>query len=161
MTVSFAALVSVAPQTVAAQELVSTADFKIVEVDAAGEETLVARSEVRPGETIEYAITHSNMTEGDISGLSVFAPIPDGVTLALGTEFSSVDAIFEIQAEIDPELEGLEWSTLPAFRTVIAEDGSKSQEPVPADAIAAVRWNLESTLAGGETTLNTYRVVVN
>ncbi|PRY80160.1 putative repeat protein (TIGR01451 family) [Yoonia maritima] len=158
---SLAPALALVAHTAVAQDLSSTADYKIVEMSAEGEEMLVQRSEVRPGEIIEYTLTHSNNTEMEMNGLSVFAPVPEGVTLALGSEYSSVQAQFEIQAEIDPDQDGLEWSTLPAMRTVIAEDGTKIQEPVPAEAIEAVRWNLEVALAGGEATLNTYRVVVN
>ena len=161
VAISLVPALSLVPHTVSAQDLVSSADFKIVEVAADGQEMLVARGEVRPGEVIEYTLMHSNNSEVEMSGLSVFAPVPEGVTLTIGSESSSVQAQFEIQAEIDPEQEGLEWSTLPAMRTVIAEDGTKIQELVPAEAIEAVRWNLEAALAGGETTLNTYRVVVN
>ena len=144
-----------------AQEMISEAKFRVVEISTDGEETLVERETVRPGEIIEYTLTHSNMAESEMNGLSIFAPVPEGVTFAFDSEFSTMPATFEIQAEIDPELEGLEWSTLPAMRTVIAADGTKIEEPVPADAIEAVRWNLESSLKGGETTFNIYRVVVN
>ena len=156
-----ASAVSCVALQASAQELISEAAYRIVEISETGEEILVERGDVRPGEIIEYTLTHMNNAEFEMDGLSIFAPVPEGVTLALGSEFSSMPAIFEIQAEIDPELEGLEWSTLPAMRTVIAADGTKSEELVPADAIAAVRWNLESALEGGETALNTYRVVVN
>ena len=152
---------SLAVSQASAQDLVSFADFRIVETSTDGAEQLIERDSVRPGEVIEYSLMHSNNAEDELNGLSIFAPVPDGVTLALGTEFSSIPAEFEIQADIDPEAEGLEWSSLPAMRTVLAEDGTKYEEPVPADAIAAVRWNLESALQGGETARNSYRVVVN
>lgn len=161
LKLSLAPALALVAHAAVAQDLSSSADFKIVEISAEGEEMLVQRNEVRPGETIEYTLIHSNNSEMEMNGLSVFAPVPDGVTLAIGSDYSSVQAQFEIQAEIDPDQEGLEWSTLPAMRTVIAEDGTKIQEPVPAEAIEAVRWNLEAALAGGEAALNTYRVVVN
>ncbi|SEQ23828.1 hypothetical protein [Thalassovita taeanensis] len=144
-----------------ADGLTSTVAFKVVEISATGEETLAERNTVRPGEVIQYVLTHSNEAETDMSGLAITAPIPEGGTVELGSETSSLPAVFEIQAEMEPENPGLEWSSLPAFRTVVDADGTERREPVPADAIAAVRWNLESALTSGETALNTYRVVVN
>ena len=88
-------------------------------------------------------------------------PVPEGVTLNLGSEASSLDAKFEIQAEMDPDLKGLEWSGLPAMRKVVDEDGTERMEPVPEDSIAAVRWTLLNALPAGETVENSYRVVVN
>lgn len=160
MMVATVAFALTAQQSLA-QGLESQFDYKIVEVAENGSETLVARDSVYPGEMIEYAISHVNKEQSELSGLSFFAPIPDGATLAYDTDFSSLDAIFEIQAEMDPEHEGLEWSTVPASRIVIAADGTVSNEPVPADAVEAVRWNIQSALKSGESALNTYRVVVN
>ncbi|SOH94347.1 conserved repeat domain-containing protein [Monaibacterium marinum] len=144
-----------------AQGLESQFAFQIVEIAADGTETLVDRSSVYPGEVIEYAVSHMNNLEDDLNGLTFLAPVPNGVTLEFGSEFSSLAASFEIQAEMDPMNEGLEWSAVPASRIVIAEDGTQHSEPVPADAVQAVRWNLESALKSGESALNTYRVVVN
>jgi len=144
-----------------ADPLVSNFAFKIVEMTTEGEELLVDRKVVKPGETIQYSITHENTSEDDLAGIIVTAPIPDGVTLAIGSESSSISAKFEIQAEMEPENPGLEWATLPAFRKVIDENGNESMEPVPADAIAAVRWSLEPPLHSGEVALNSYRVIVN
>ncbi len=146
---------------VQAESLASTVAFQIVEFTDAGEEQLVERATVRPGEIIQYNLTHSNATQADMSGLAITAPIPEGSTIKLGSETSSLSAHFEIQAEMEPENPGLEWSSLPAFRTIVDADGSERREPVPADAIAAVRWNLDAALTSGETALNSYRVVVD
>ncbi|AKO99934.1 hypothetical protein MALG_04807 (plasmid) [Marinovum algicola DG 898] len=96
-----------------------------------------------------------------MADLVIVGPVPDGVTLKLGTEQSSHDATFEIQAEMDPELPGLEWSTLPALRKIIEDDGTVRMEPVPEDIVEAVRWTLGTSLAAGDEALNSYRVVVN
>ena len=157
-----AILLSAACSTTAyADALRSNFDFRIVEVDADGNELLVERDTVRPGEAIQYAIVHENLTEDALGGLVVSGPVPEGVTLNLGSEASSLDAKFEIQAEMDPDLEGLEWSGLPALRKVVDEDGTERMEPVPEDSIAAVRWTLLNALPAGETVENSYRVVVN
>jgi uncharacterized repeat protein (TIGR01451 family) len=149
------------PSLALAQEMTSHFDFRIVELDEKGEEVLVERSQVKPGETIHYVISHENVAEEALDDVVVMAPVPAGVTLSIGSQSSSVAATFEVQAELEPETPGLEWSTLPAFRKVIAEDGTTRVEPLPPEAIAAVRWALDGSVPSGETAVNTYRVVVN
>ncbi|KAF0676152.1 DUF11 domain-containing protein [Profundibacterium mesophilum] len=148
-------------QAASADALRSLFDYRIVELNEDGTEALVERKKVRPGETIEYSIVHSNSTEDALTGLVVQAPVPEGVTITFGSQSSSVDARFEIQAEMEPETPGLEWSVLPAFRKVIDEDGKERLEPLPAEAVTAVRWSLGAALPGGGDAVNTYRVVVN
>ncbi|MGR3571927.1 hypothetical protein [Brevirhabdus sp.] len=147
------------PQAIA-QELKSTFDYRIVETDEQGQETLVARDSVRPGETIYYTLTHKNTADFDMAGLVIVAPVPAGVEFLPQTEESSSDAVFEVQAELEPEQPGLEWSTMPAMRRVVDPDGSERMEPLPASEIAAVRWRLKTALLSGEEALNAYRVVV-
>lgn len=144
-----------------AEGLTSEMSFKVIELADDGSETLTARNSVRPGELIQYEILHHNEMDADLLGLAVAVPVPAGVTVVLGNEESSLPASFEVQAELEPETPGLEWSALPAFRTVVEADGTTRREPLPAEAIEAVRWNLEAALPSGETALNSYRVVVN
>lgn len=144
-----------------ADALTSAFSYRIVEIAADGAEQLVERQDVRPGEIIQYQIRHDNGTDEGLSGLVIAAPVPSGVTLTIGGETSSVPAVFEVQADLDPELDGLEWSTLPAVRKVMGEDGKLVEEPLPAEAIAAVRWTLSEPLAADDFALNTYRVRVN
>ncbi|MGB0798453.1 MAG: hypothetical protein ACPGRD_03950 [Planktomarina sp.] len=144
----------------AAQDLQSRVSFQIVETDVDGNETFETRTTVAPGETLEYSIQHMNGTDDDLQSLIVFAPIPAGASFAPDTQATSVKASFEVQAEMDPENEGLEWSSLPATRLVENADGVQSEQPLPASEIKAVRWNL-ATLESGATAQNTYRVTIN
>jgi len=145
-----------------AQDLSSELTFSIVEMTDGGEEVLVERESVRPGEIIEYALVSRNLAvEADLDGLIVGAPVPEGTTLLAPSHTSSVPARFEIQAELEPKTPGLEWSELPAFRTVYAEDGSTMPEPLPASEIVAMRWSFEEALPAGEAAWNTYRLIVN
>lgn len=155
-----AAVVFQAPHA-SADALKSSFDFRIVEQDADGNEVLSERDSVAPGETIQYIITHKNTTEDNLSGLVVSGPIPEGVTFVMDRHESSLPATFEIEAELDQDKPGLEWSTLPAMRKVVDADGSERLEPVPAEAIEAVRWVLDSPLPGGGASENSYRVIVN
>lgn len=144
-----------------AQDLTSAFDYRIVEQDAEGNELLVERTSVRPGETIHYTLIHKNTAEFDMAGLVVVAPVPQGVTFVADTQESSSEAVFEVQAELEPDQPGLEWSTMPAMRRVVDKDGSERMEALPASEIEAVRWRLQTALLSGQETLNAYRVVVD
>lgn len=152
---------SLAGTVVSADALESNFSFRIVEADASGEEVLVERNAVKPGEVIHYALRHQNKTDNSMAGLVIAAPVPAGVTITLGNEASSVPATFEVQAELDPENDGLEWSTLPAIRKIIDANGALVEEPLPAAEIVAVRWSFSEALEAGEAALNSYRVRVN
>jgi uncharacterized repeat protein (TIGR01451 family) len=156
-----AAVMLCGAQAALAGELRSNIELSIVELDADGEERLVERDTVKPGEVINFTMQHENLTEDALSDLVIVGPVPAGVTLQLGSQNSSHDANFEIQAEMDPEQPGLEWSALPALRKVIEEDGTVRMEPVPESTVQAVRWTLDTALDAGELALNSYRVVVN
>lgn len=161
MRVSFLALIAMAAAPIAmADTLHSNVSFQIVDQDADGQEVLAKRDTVRPGEMLHYTVTHKNGTEMDLSDLVVMAPIPQGGRFAPASDRSSLPAAFEIQAEMDPHNEGLEWSSMPATRIVLGADGAETIEPLPMTEIRAVRWTLEA-LEAGETALNSYRVVVN
>lgn len=145
-----------------AQDLVSELSFAIVETDAEGEERLVSREAVRPGETIEYALVSRNLSEEDaLEGVVIGAPVPEGTTLIPASAASSIAALFEVQAELDPEAPGLEWSGLPAFRTIRTEEGDTVTEPLPDAQIVALRWRLDETLPPGEAARTTYRLIVD
>jgi hypothetical protein len=111
--------------------------------------------------SIHYQLRHENMTEAAMGGIVIAAPVPEGVSLQIGGETTSVPAVFEVQAELDPEQDGLEWSTLPAMRKVADADGTLREEPLPQEAVAAVRWVFSELLEPGASALNTYRVRVD
>ncbi len=144
-----------------ADALTSNFSFTIVETDPAGEEVFVDRDTVKPGEVIQYELVHENTTDGPMEGIVVAAPVPEGVTLSWDGAETSVDAVFEVQAELDPEADGLEWSTLPAVRLVADETGKLQEEPLPEEEVAAVRWTFSAPLEPGEPVVNSYRVRVN
>ncbi|SNR59573.1 hypothetical protein [Puniceibacterium sediminis] len=162
--ISRAALIGMALSMVgvsaSADALSSNFSFLIVEKDESGQEKLVERASVRPGEVIHYQLSHENMTDDAMAGIVIAAPVPEGVSLTLGGETTSIEAVFEVQAELDPEQEGLEWSTLPAMRMVADADGVLQQEPLPEEEVAAVRWTFSEPLEAGETAFNSYRVRV-
>ncbi|MGV8984785.1 MAG: hypothetical protein ACOH2H_00660 [Cypionkella sp.] len=143
-----------------ADALTSKFSFLVVETNQDGQEQLVERGTVRPGEVIVYQLSHENTTADAMNGIVIAAPVPEGVTLTLGGETTSIKAVFEVQAELDPEQEGLEWSTLPATRIVADADGKMHKEPLPVEDVAAVRWTFSEPLEAGKIALNSYRVRV-
>jgi uncharacterized repeat protein (TIGR01451 family) len=145
----------------AAEALSSSFSFLVVETNDDGQQELVERTSVRPGEIIQYQLRHENTSADAMAGIVIAAPVPEGVSLTLGGETASIAAVFEVQAELDPEQEGLEWSTLPAMRLVANADGTLDKEPLPETEIASVRWTFSEPLKAGETALNTYRVRVD
>ncbi|PTQ68344.1 hypothetical protein [Celeribacter persicus] len=152
---------SLSAAPLAADALESHLSFLIVETAQDGTEALIERAEVEPGEVIHYTLSHENKTDTEMQGLIIAAPVPEGVSLTTDGQSTSVPAVFEVQADLDPELEGLEWSTLPAMRKVVDPDGTLREEELPIEEIRAVRWSLSEGLEAGETALNTYRVRVN
>lgn len=163
--ISRAAIAGVALSVVgfaaSADALSSSFSFVVVETSEDGKEQLVERGTVRPGEVILYQLSHQNMTEDAMAGIVIAVPVPEGVQLTLGGETTSVEAVFEVQADLDPAEDGLEWSTLPATRLVADADGTLHEEPLPEAEIASVRWTFTQPLKAGETAFNTYRVRVD
>ncbi|RPE70910.1 hypothetical protein EDD53_0020 [Pacificibacter maritimus] len=155
------AVFSVSAGSLAADALESTMTFHIVETSSEGVEMLVERASVEPREVIHYTLTHENKTDKEMQGLIIGAPVPEGVSLSLDGNSTSVPATFEVQADLDPELEGLEWSALPAMRKVVEADGTLREEELPIEEVRAVRWSLSEALEAGEIALTTYRVRVN
>jgi len=147
--------------SVSADALESNFSFMIVETGEDGAEQLVSRGSVKPGEVIHYQLNHENTTEDAMAGLVIAAPVPEGVTITLGSESSTVPALFEVQAELDPETEGLEWSALPATRLVADASGALQEEPLPEADILAVRWSFSEALEPGASAVNGYRVRVD
>lgn len=158
---TIAAATCVFANAAVAQALESDFSFTIIETNAQGQEQQIERDDVEPGEMIEYTLRHENTSDAPLAGLVIRAPVPVGVTLKPAAEFSSIPARFEVQAELDPEQDGLEWAALPAMRRVADAQGALVEEPLPNNAIVAVRWTLDAPLAAGETALNGYRVQVN
>jgi len=92
--------------------------------------------------------------------VAVVGPIPSEAILALGDSTSTAEAVFEIRAELDPDQPGEEWSSLPAMRVVILDDGTRTLEEAKPEHFTAVRWTIATPLASEQTVANTYRVEV-
>jgi len=146
--------------SIAFAELESELSAYVVTTDGDGYEVFSPANAVKPGQVIEYRIKHTNTFNEAVSGVAVVGPIPSEAILALGDSTSTAEAVFEIRAELDPDQPGEEWSSLPAMRVVILDDGTRTLEEAKPEHFTAVRWTIATPLASEQTVANTYRVEV-
>ena len=157
---STVALVAVLIPGFAAAELRSEMTAFVVTQDATGIEQYAPADSVKPGQLIEYRISHRNTFDNAVDGVAIVGPVPAQAVVNLTSTQSSSDALLEVRGELDPDSPGEEWSTLPAQRIVILSDGSRLIEPAQPEDFTAVRWKLSTPLASQEVVTNTYRVRV-
>ena len=98
--------------SVALAELKSEMQAFIVTTDSSGVEQYVAADAVKPGQTIEYRMQHTNTFDNAIGGVAVMGPVPSGSELIVDQSSSDVSATFEVRGEFDPDRDGEEWSRL-------------------------------------------------
>ena len=146
--------------TAAFAELKSEMQAFVVTTDPAGVEQYKAADAVKPGQTIEYRMQHTNTFENAIAGVAVVGPVPSGSELIIDKSSSDVTATFEVRGEFDPDRAGEEWSTLPATRITIQADGSRLAETAKPEHFTAVRWKLSDAMHEDASVNHAYRVQV-
>jgi len=146
--------------TVAFAELESQLAAYVVTKDATGVEQYQQAAQVEPGQTIEYRMRHTNTFNNAISGVAVTGPVPEGSELIVGRSNSDVLATFEVRGDFNPDLPGEEWSTLPAQRITIQEDGSRRVETARPEHFSAVRWVLGNAMQQNASVNHAYRVLI-
>jgi len=149
----------VAPTTAFA-ELKSEMQAFVVTTDSSGVEQYTAADAVKPGQTIEYRMQHTNTFDNAIGGVAVMGPVPNGSELIVDQSSSDVSASFEVRGEFDPDRPGEEWSTLPAQRITIQADGSRLVEMAKPEHFTAVRWVLGDAMQEDASVNHAYRVQV-
>lgn len=150
---------AVAP-SVAFAELKSEMQAYVVTTDSSGAEQYAAADAVKPGQTIEYRMQHTNAFDNAIGGVAIVGPVPAGSELVVGRASSDVSATFEVRGEFDPDRAGEEWSTLPAQRITIQADGSRLIETALPEHFTAVRWALSDAMQEDASVNHAYRVQV-
>lgn len=149
----------VAP-TAAFAELKSEMQAFVVTTDSSGIEQYAAADAVKPGQTIEYRMQHTNTFDNAIGGVAVMGPVPNGSELLVDQSSSDVSASFEVRGEFDPDRPGEEWSTLPAQRITIQADGTRLIETAKPEHFTAVRWVLGDVMQEDASVNHAYRVQV-
>ena len=107
--------------------------FKVASVN--GKESLVQSKTVKPGETLEYRATYSNVSKKNISNLAATLPVPKGM------EFVSQSAK---PAAVDASVDGQLFAPVPLMRKKL----SGGEEPVPMSEYRALRWKSVDLPAG-------------
>lgn len=122
-----------------------------ITLDADSNEVATEVTEVKPGDIIEYRLTYTNNTGGDITQLKPVLPIPLQM-FYLG--------------EASPALSGASLSPIaddfrqpPLTRQVTLPDGSQVNRTIPAEEYRRLQWVVPA-LAAGESITLTARVEV-
>lgn len=152
-------LLALAP-SMAFAELKSEMAAYVVTADANGNERHAVAGSVKPGQTIEYRLTHTNTFDNAISGVAVIGPVPEGSELIVGTTKSDAPSRFEVRGDFDPDNPGEEWSALPAMRIVVNDDGTRTVEQASPEHFTAVRWQVQGAMQSHASVRHAYRVQV-
>jgi len=107
--------------------------FKVAVVN--GKESLVESKTVKPGETLEYRATYSNVSKKNISNLAATLPVPKGM------EFVAQSAK---PAAVDASVDGKVFAPVPLMR----KKPSGGDEPVPVSEYRGLRWKAVDLPAG-------------
>ncbi len=107
------------------------------------------------GDTIQYELIYTNLSDKPISGLEPMALIPDGTEYVVGSAFSSAKArvLFSIDG-------GKSFHELPIYYTVTLPDGKKVKKEATPDMFTHIRWGMEGELRPGHSAVFSYKVVV-
>jgi hypothetical protein len=144
----------------ASAELLSEMKAYVVTTGDDGQPSYETADTVKPGQVIMYQMTHTNTFDNSIGGVAIVGPVPDGSILIANSYATSKPATVEVRGEFDADEPGEEWSTLPATRTIIRADGSRTTEILGEESFTAIRWKLDGSLQAGEEVINQYRVRV-
>jgi len=126
----------------------------LVEKNEAGEEVLSETAQVKPGQTIEYALVYANVSTADLTDVNILGPIPEGTMYLAGTAMTIKDLVplFSIDG-------GVVFKTEPLSYMVKQADGSEIERIATPDMYTHIRWNLANFAAQQKLTLR-YRVKV-
>ncbi len=157
---SVLAALAVMIPTISLAELRSEMSAHVVTVAADGTEQYASAVTVEPGQIIEYRIKHRNTFGNALGDVAIVGPVPEQAVVDPSTLVTSSPAMLEVRGELDPDRPGEEWSTLPAQRIVVLDDGSRMIEEARPEHFTAIRWTLSEPLHAQEQVTNTYRVRV-
>jgi len=100
--------------------------FKVTVVN--GAESLAESKTAKPGETLEYRATYTNVSKKNISNLAATLPVPKGMEyVAQSVKPASAEA----------SVDGKVFGALPLMRK---KAGGVGDEPVPVTEYRALRW---------------------
>jgi len=105
-------------------------------VVANGKESLVESKTAKPGDTLEYRATYTNVSKKNVANLMATLPVPKGM-----------EYVAQSGRPASPEasLDGKQFAPVPLMRK--RADG-KGEEPVPVADYRALRWKAVELQAG-------------
>ena len=126
----------------------------LVTKNAEGVEVLTETEQVKPGQTIEYALVYGNVGVADLTDVNIVGPIPAGTVYLADTAMTLKDLTprFSIDGGIVFKLEPISYKVKQA-------DGSEIERIATPDMYTHIQWNLANFLAQQKLTLK-YRVKV-
>ena len=125
-------------------------------VNEGSEERLMPAQEAGPGDTIEYRLLYTNVSERTLSGLVVNGPIPDSTSYVGGSDNASVNADFTVSAGAEGDFQAE-----PYVRLVTDANGNQQEEVVPPEDYTQLRWQPVESIAPEQTQTYVYRVKVD
>ena len=123
--------------------------------DGTFQEELVSASTASPGDVLQYNTIYTNVSDSDLIGLTANGQIPFGTSYLESSAIITSDAIFEVLVEAE------EWQELPAYKTIITEEGNEVRVEASAEDYSQIRWLISNALEPEQTVRATYRVQVN
>jgi hypothetical protein len=121
--------------------------FKIVPAQAGNPEHLVAATEARSGDRLEYMAVYRNPGAAAVRHVLVTVPVPaNGVEYVLDTASPPADLA---------STDGKTFAQLPLLRVETAADGRRVSKPAPGADYRFLRWDLGDVPAGATRTVRT------
>lgn len=133
-------------QAFAAEPLTATLEAHKVVLADNGKEQLVAASEAKPGDVLEYRATYRNVSPKALRAVMATLPVP-----ASGVEYLPNTAL---PAGVEASIDGAQFARAPLKRLVMNTDGRPQQQLVPATEYRFLRWPLGDLPAGASKTVS-------
>lgn len=133
-------------QTFAAEPLTATLEAHKVVIADNGKEQLVAASQARPGDVLQYRATYRNVSDKLLRGVMATLPVPTS-----GVEYL-IDSATPAGAEASTN--GAHYAPIPLKRLVKLPDGRHQQQLVPPAEYRFLRWPLGDLPAGASKTVS-------
>jgi uncharacterized repeat protein (TIGR01451 family) len=103
-----------------------------------GKETLESAPNVKPGETLEYQATFTNVSSGSLKQILAVIPVPSNTEFVAGSETTGA------QVSVD----GVKYEAQPVKRKKRTANGAEVEEVVSTKEYRALRWSVAELNAG-------------
>lgn len=140
------ALALLSQQTFAAEPLTATLEAHKVVLADNGKEQLIAASEAKPGDVLEYRATYRNISQKPLRAVMATLPVPSS-----GVEYLPNTAI---PAGVEASINGAQFAPAPLKRLVTTADGKPRQQLVPPAEYRFLRWPIGDLPAGASKTVS-------